>query len=82
MTQDQIERIRVDIGRRVRKRRTSLGVSASGFAQQAGITRDGLSRIECGHSTPTVVAAITMADVLDVSLDWLLVGVEHEREVA
>ena len=71
------------IGRRVRQRRLQLGLTQENVRVKAElesvfITRTKYSRLEKGERVPLASEAIALAKVLNVSLDWLLLG--HEEK--
>ena len=58
-------------GERIRARRKELGLSTYTLAARAGVYRCSLQRYETDKGDPSLFAAICIADVLGVSLDWL-----------
>lgn len=68
-----------DIGVRIRMRRIAMNltqdqVRAKMEFQQVAMSRAQYSRIENGESMPNVVELIALHMVLEISLDWLILG--------
>jgi transcriptional regulator with XRE-family HTH domain len=71
------------LGDRIRKAREDYGMSATLLAERAGITRQQLYMIETNRTTdPHVRAVKAIADVLRVSVDFLLKEEDSERKPA
>ncbi len=51
--------------------RNKAGISQMSLAHQMGISRQAVSRWESGASIPTMENLKALADIYDVSLDWL-----------
>jgi len=56
---------------RLKKTRKELGISQRLLSEMTGIHHNSLCRYENGTVEPTMIMAISIADALDVSLDWL-----------
>jgi transcriptional regulator with XRE-family HTH domain len=60
------------IGRRIAKRRETLGLSGQQLAQEAGVSIDTVRSIESGRvPNPGIMTVTKIADVLEASLDEL-----------
>ena len=71
------------IGARVRMRREALDLTQEQLRVQMElakvyISRKQYSRIENGEALPDAAELIALHRILDVSLDWLLLGEEHD----
>jgi transcriptional regulator with XRE-family HTH domain len=70
-----------DVGRRIKERRTRIGMPVKALAERAGVDRGRLAAIEAGSATnvrPATIGAIERAlDVLEVQMGI----VEHEPTV-
>lgn len=67
--------IRRQIGERIRQRRRELGLSAEALARRLGVSKSTVGRYEqMGVSPERTGVLISLADVLDVSFDWLAGG--------
>lgn len=66
------------LGKNVYYWRMKNRASQQEIAQRLGITNAAVSRIESGSMTPSVELLISIADMLDMSLDKLL-GREREE---
>ena len=54
------------LGKRIRSRRGELGLSQEGLANEAGLDRSYVGRIERGEGNPTVELLGKLAEVLNV----------------
>jgi transcriptional regulator with XRE-family HTH domain len=62
------------LGERIAECRGSLGWTQKQLAEKAGISVTFLSELENGHRLPGTEIALRLADVLGVSIDYLLRG--------
>ena len=60
------------LGQKINKIRKEKKLSQSNIAQAVGVSRDAISKYERGDIVPSVENARKMADVLGVSLDYLV----------
>ena len=58
----------MDIGKRLRELREAKGLSQSDVEDRSGLLRPHLSKVENGHSTPTLEVLEKWAKALDVEL--------------
>ena len=70
------ERVAIQLGRRVRRRRHFLDLSQETLADRAGIHRTQISLYETGRRMPLAATLVRLAAALEVSADQLLAGVE------
>lgn len=63
---------------RIRKRRKELGWTQRELAYRTGISQVFLCNIEKGKQVPSIVIALKLAAVLQVSLDWLAGREQYE----
>lgn len=68
------------IGERIKKQRLLLGYSREKLAETAGITPRFCYDIELGLKNMSVNTLLNLADSLNVSVDYLLFGVQTEKE--
>lgn len=67
--------VRRQIGERIHQRRRELGLSAEALARRLGVSKSTVGRYEQkGISPERMGILISLADVLDTSLDWLVGG--------
>lgn len=59
-------------GERIKFRRTQMGMSRQDLADQLQTTAKQIWRYEKGENDPTANVLITLARILDVSVDWIL----------
>ena len=63
------------VGQRIRERRKELKMRQDELAEKTGISRVTISRIETGDDlNMTTFTAVRIAEVLGISLDYLLCG--------
>ncbi|MCZ7645254.1 MAG: helix-turn-helix domain-containing protein [Planctomycetota bacterium] len=63
------------IGARIRERRQALGLTQQGLADTLSVSRDAITKWEAGSSKP-YESLVPLAEVLGVTIDWLLTGKE------
>lgn len=59
------------IGKRIRLARQASSLTAEQLAERLGIASESLGHIECGARNTSLQTLIKIADILDVSLDYL-----------
>lgn len=67
----------VMIGLRIRDARMQRHIKPEEFARQVGISKAHLCNIEYGRKVPSLELVIGVAHALGLSLDYLLLGMEH-----
>lgn len=67
------------ISDRLRKARQSKGLQQKAMADKLDISRAGYSRMETGKVEITTKNLVKIADILDVSMDWLILGKEVDQ---
>lgn len=65
---------RKEFGKRIAKRRKSLGMNQDDLADKLNISNNHLSSIERGHAVPTLDRLCKICDALNVTPDYLLLG--------
>src|SRR5215216_1243970 len=68
------------LGGRVREFRRGRDLTLEDLAEQSGVSRAMISKLERGEKNPTLVVAAKLAEGLGISLAQL-VGIEEKREV-
>lgn len=68
----KVGRKRVFRGERLRISREAKGFTQDDLADRASLGQSQLNRYENGKSEPTLDVVIRLAEVLDVSVEWLL----------
>ena len=71
----------VEFGEQLRKAREEKGMTQQSLAEQLYVTRQAVSRWECGDRYPDLLTTKKISQVLDVSLDDLLSGKEMSKVV-
>lgn len=81
---DENERRRFDMvefGEQLRKAREEKGMTQQSLAEQLYVTRQSVSRWECGDRYPDLLTTKKISQILEVSLDNLLSGKEMKKVV-
>ena len=73
-----MENNRYDFGHRLRTARKNKGLSGYKLAMMLDVDSPNVTHWENGRSYPRVHTLIRLAEMLEVSIDWLLVGQEVE----
>lgn len=71
----------VEFGEKVKKIREERGMTQQTLAEKLYVTRQAVSRWECGARYPELLTAKKIAKILDVSLDELLSGEELKENI-
>ena len=71
----------VEFGEQLRRARESKGMTQQSLAEQLYVTRQAVSRWECGDRYPDLLTTKKISVILDVSLDDLLSGNEMKNIV-
>jgi len=64
----------------LKKFRIALGMSQEDLAEKLFISRQAVSRWESGDATPDMTNLIKLAEILDCSLDTLVLGIEPQKD--
>lgn len=64
----------VEFGEQLRRAREGKGMTQQSLAEQLYVTRQSVSRWECGDRYPDLLTTKKISQILDVSLDDLLAG--------
>lgn len=63
----------LEIGKRIKSRREQLGLTLDDISRQVGVAKSTIQRYETGKiETPKQPVLLSIANVLQVSLDWLM----------
>lgn len=71
----------VEFGEQLRRAREAKGMTQQSLAEQLYVTRQAVSRWECGDRYPDLLTTKKLSLILDVSLDDLLSGNEMKKVV-
>ena len=71
----------VEFGEQLRRAREEKGMTQQSLAEQLYVTRQAVSRWECGDRYPDLLTTKKISQILEVSLDDLLSGKEMEKVV-
>lgn len=69
----------VEFGEQLRKAREEKGMTQQSLAEQLYVTRQSVSRWECGDRYPDLLTTKKISQILEVSLDDLLSGKEMKK---
>lgn len=75
------EELMVEFGEKVKRLREEKGMTQQTMADQLYVTRQAVSRWECGARYPDLLTAKKIAEILETSIDELLSGEEFKRDV-
>lgn len=64
----------ITLGRRLRRARDQAGISMALAAQRAGVGRQDIDLLERGRDGVPVETLVTLAQLYDCPLQWLLTG--------
>ncbi len=73
---------RREFGRRLRKTRIDRGFSMKQLAGRVGISLSALGRYELGRRFPGLDSAVSLAEALDVPVDYLATGKGPEHRIS
>jgi len=71
----------VEFGEQLRKAREEKGMTQQSLAEKLYVTRQSVSRWECGDRYPDLLTTKKISQILDISLDDLLSGKEMTKVV-
>ncbi len=64
----------VDLGRRIRKQRTQLNWTQAELAERVNVSTSFIGHVERGTRKASLETLVSLANALNVSLDYLLAG--------
>ncbi len=67
------------MGQRIRLRRKELGLTQEKLAEKADISSSHVGEIERGTSICSIAVLVNIANILDLNLDTLIKGINHEN---
>lgn len=70
----------MNIGDRIQSLRKTKGLSQEQLAEKIGVSRQAVSKWESEQSTPDLDKVIIMSEYFDVTTDYLLKGIENEKQ--
>lgn len=70
------------IGKRVKQRRKELNLTQTQIKAETGISSGNLSDIENGIKLPSTPTLLSLSQVLNCSIDWILKGDYPKREIS
>lgn len=71
----------IEFGEQLRRAREAKGMTQQSLAEQLFVTRQAVSRWECGDRYPDLLTTKKISTILDISLDDLLSGKEMKKVV-
>lgn len=72
--------LRIDIGRHIRQRRLELNMTQEELAEKVGCSYEHCVQVENGNKGLSILSLQKMADVLHVSIDYLVYGRSEKTE--
>ncbi len=73
--------MQIEFGEKLKKCREEKGMTQQTLANQLYVTRQAVSRWECGARYPDLITAKRIADELEISLDELVSGEKYVRDI-
>ena len=70
-----------EIGNRIRRLRKDQGMTQAQLAMKLNISDRHLRRIEAGEKGPSIDILIEIATMLDVSLDYIIMGKQSQSDL-
>ena len=64
----------IDLGRRIRKQRSQLGWTQEALAERVGVSTSFIGHVERGTRKASLETLVSIANAVNVSLDYLLSG--------
>lgn len=64
----------MEIGKKIKQKRTELGITQEVLAERVNVARSTISNWEIGRNYPDIQTIVLLSDELDISLDELLKG--------
>ena len=80
MTDIDMVKINAELGKRIRERRKSMGLSLENLAEMIQRSDRCIQNIESGSNSTTTVTLYKLASALEVSIDYLL-GLKESDEI-
>lgn len=71
----------VSFGEKVKQRREEKGLTQQALAEKLYVTRQAVSRWECGARQPDLLTAKKLSKILEISLDELLSGEKFREDI-
>lgn len=68
------------IGKRIKQRRKELNLTQTQIKAETGISSGNLSDIENGVKLPSTPTLLSLSQILNCSIDWILKGESLKRE--
>lgn len=72
---------RIQLGLRIREARKKAGLTQEQLADQLEVNKKHVSNMECGKSSPSLSALISICQICEVSSDLLLFGMADDQEI-
>ncbi|MGT2712413.1 helix-turn-helix domain-containing protein [Streptococcus oriscaviae] len=69
------------LAQQIKKLRTGQNLSQDDLAEKLYVSRQSISKYENGEATPDMDKLVQLAEIFGVSLDYLVLGREPEKEV-
>lgn len=69
------------VAQQIKSLRTAKNMSQDDLAEKLYISRQAVSKWENGEATPDIDKLVQLAEIFGVSLDYLVLGKEPEKEI-
>lgn len=67
------------VGQKIKEKRNKLGLTQEKLAEKCGISVGYIAHIERGSKSLSLETAVKIAEVLNVSIDYLIIDTIHEE---
>lgn len=64
----------MSLGQNIAKLRKNIGMTQEQLAEKCGVSRQAVTKWESGESEPTIAKLVKLSEVLEVSIDGLVLG--------
>lgn len=71
-----MKNLKEDVGRRIKEIREGLGLTLEGFGKKLCLGKTAIHQYEHGISTPSLETLAKIAELGNVTIDWLITGKE------
>ncbi len=74
-----MENFATEIGARIKNKRANLKITQRGLAEKVGISASAINKFEKGEKKPSTTVLLKIAEVLDTTTDYMLLGTKEDE---